>query len=150
MAETLGSLCDKLTIVKLKQFHSHDAERLQSLSAQQAQLQSEIDEFVAAALSGDIPAERLTFAANKVFKTQGNTVAAVVGTLGEVFSQLAETNCLLWHEQEKVYDFEAVPPAEKDVVVRQLALLNLSRNRCIDQIDRQLSAAVTGLRATTA
>ena len=146
MAETLGSLCDKLTIVKLKQFHSHDAGRLQSLSAQQAQLQSEIDEFVAAALSGDIPAERLSFAANKVFKAQGNAVAAIEGSIGQVFSQLAEANCLLWHEQEKVYDFEAVPPAEKDAVVKQLALLNLSRNQCIDQIDRQFSQSVAELR----
>ncbi len=145
MAETLGSLCDKLTIVKLKQFHSHDAQRLQSLSAQQAQLQSEIDEFVAAALSGNIALERLSFAANKVFKAQGNAISAVEGTFGEVFSRLAEVNCLLWHEQEKVYDFEAVPPHEKDAVVKQLALLNLSRNQCIDQIDRQLSSAVAGL-----
>ena len=119
---------------------------MQSLSAQQAQLQSEIDEFVAAALSGTIPAERLSFAANKVFKTQGNAVAAIEGSIGQVFAQLAETNCLLWHEQEKVYDFEAVPPDEKDAVVKQLALLNLSRNQCIDQIDRQFSRAVAGLR----
>ena len=146
MAETLGSLCDKLTIVKLKQFHSHDAQRLQSLSAQQAQLQSEIDEFVAAALSGNIALERLSFAANKVFKAQGNAIPAVEGTFGEVFSRLAEVNCLLWHEQEKVYDFEAVPPHEKDAVVKQLALLNLSRNQCIDQIDHQLSSAVAGLQ----
>lgn len=142
IAETLGSLCDKLTIVKLKQFHSQDAARLQSLSVQQAQLQSEIDEFVAAALSGNIPIERLTFAANKVFKSQGNAISAVEGTMGEVFSQLAEVNCLLWHEQEKVYDFEAVAAAEKDAVVKQLALLNLSRNQCIDQIDRQFSSRV--------
>ena len=46
-------------------------------------------------------------------------------------------NCKLWHEQEKVYDFEKVPSAEKDTVVKQLALLNLERNKCIDQIDRQ-------------
>jgi hypothetical protein len=38
MAETLGSLCDKLTIVKLKQWHSEDAARLQSLGLQEQQL----------------------------------------------------------------------------------------------------------------
>jgi len=32
MAETLGSLCDKLTIVKLKQFHTGDVQRLESLA----------------------------------------------------------------------------------------------------------------------
>ncbi len=67
--------------------------------------------------------------------------------MGEVFSQLAEVNCLLWHEQEKVYDFEAVATDEKNAVVKQLALLNLSRNQCIDQIDRQFSSAVTQLQS---
>jgi hypothetical protein len=136
MAETLGSLCDKLTIVKLKEWHSDDAGRLQSLELQEKQLRSEIDEFVAAAVSGAIPLDRLTFAANKVYKREGNEVSAVKGALGEVFSQLAVVNCSLWHEQEKVYEFERVPVEGKDAVVKQLALLNLQRNECIDRIDR--------------
>jgi hypothetical protein len=43
MAETLGSICDKLTIVKLKQFHTEDQSRLESLNQQEGQLKSEID-----------------------------------------------------------------------------------------------------------
>ena len=43
MAETLGMLCDKLTIVKLKQYHSEDAARLESLGIQATQLQEEIN-----------------------------------------------------------------------------------------------------------
>jgi hypothetical protein len=143
MAETLGSLCDKLTIVKLKQYHSDDAERLASLGAQEGQLRDEIDQFIADAISGVIPPERLTFRANKVFKREGNTVAAVSGATGVVFAQLADVNCRLWHEQEKVYDFAKVPPEEKDAVVKQLALLNLERNQCIDAIDQNLLRAVT-------
>lgn len=142
MAETLGSLCDKLTIVKLKQFHSDDQERLKSLAVQELQLQSEIDEFVSAAVTGQIPVERLSFAANKVFKQEGNVVAEVLGSIGEVFSQLADVNCRLWHEQEHVYEFEKVPVTEKDKVVKQLALLNLERNMCIDCIDRQLKGII--------
>jgi len=138
MAETLGMLCDKLTIVKLKEYHTEDAVRLQSLRHQSTQLQQEIDEYLGQAISGEIPAERLTFAANKVFKREGNEVAAVTGKIGEVFYQLADVNCRLWHEQEKVYEFEKVPPAEKDKVVKQLALLNLERNQCIDAINQQL------------
>jgi len=42
MAETLGSLCDKLTIVKLKQWHSTDPERLKSLGSQEISLTDEI------------------------------------------------------------------------------------------------------------
>jgi hypothetical protein len=142
MAETLGMLCDKLTIVKLKEYHSDDPVRLESLQQQSRQLQEEIDEYVADALSGRIPAERLTFAANKVYKQQGNEVAAVVGRIGEIVAQLADVNCRLWHEQEKVYEFETVPVEQKDKVVKQLAVLNLERNQCIDAINQQLAGLV--------
>ncbi len=138
MAETLGSLCDKLTIVKLKQYHTEDRERLSVLALQEKQLQEEINQFLSAAVAEEIPEERLTFAANKVYKKEGNAVADVVGNIGEVFSELSLVNCTLWHKQEKVYEFEKVPLEEKDNVVKQLALLNLRRNKCIDQIDKQL------------
>jgi len=143
MAETLGSLCDKLSIVKLKQYHSEEAEKLASLGQQERQLREEIDTFLADAIAGAIPAERLTFRANKVYKREGNAVADVVGTIGAVFAQLADVNCRLWHEQEKVYDFARVPADEKDGVVKQLATLNLERTRCIDAIDENLRRLVT-------
>jgi hypothetical protein len=135
MAETLGMLCDKLTIVKLKQYHTEDEQRLASLASQANQLRQEIDEYIAAGINGEIDPERMAFAANKVFKAQGNNVADVSGNFGEVFYQLADVNCRLWHEQEKVYEFEKVPVPEKDIVVKQLALLNLERNKCIDAIN---------------
>lgn len=142
MAETLGSLCDKLTIIKLKQFHSEGAGRLRDLTSQEKQLQEEIDIFVSLAVNGKIPEARLTFAANKVHIQEGNEVSDVRGTIGDLFSQLAQVNCQLWHEQENVYEFEKVPPSEKDKVVKQLALLNLKRNKCIDQIDREFLRAI--------
>jgi hypothetical protein len=143
MAETLGMLCDKLTIVKLKEYHTEDTIKLESLKAQAHQLQTEIDEYLSDAINGKIPVERLSFAANKVFKKEGNEVADVTGGIGEVFYQLAEVNCRLWHEQEKVYEFEKVPPEQKDIVVKQLALLNLERNKCIDAINSILINFIT-------
>ena len=142
MAETLGMLCDKLTIVQLKQYHTSDEVRLQSLDMQSKQLQLEIDEYFADAVSGKIPPERLTFASNKVFKQEGNEVKDVQGKIGEIFYQLSDVNCRLWHEQEKVYEFEKVQVEEKDNVVKQLALLNLERNKCIDAINAQFSFLV--------
>jgi hypothetical protein len=136
MAETLGTLCDKLTIVKLKQYHSEDSGSLASLTDQAIQLRNEIDEFVAAALNRIIPLEKLTFAPNKVYKKGGNTIREIDGSIGEVFSLLIEINCTLWHEQEKVYEFERIPAEEKDKVVKHLAILNLERNQCIDKIDK--------------
>jgi len=131
-------LCDKLTIVKLKEFHTQDAARLESLKKQAIMLQDEINEYVNQAIAGAIPVERLSFAANKVFKKEGNEVAEVAGNIGEVFYQLADANCRLWHEQEKVYEFDKVPADEKDKVVKQLAVLNLERNKCIDAINQHL------------
>jgi hypothetical protein len=146
MAETLGMLCDKLTIVKLKEFHTIEADRLQSLKIQAVQLQVEIDEYVLQAVNGEIAAERLTFASNKVYKHEGNEVADVTGKIGEVFYRLADVNCRLWHEQEKVFEFEKVPVEEKDKVVKQLALLNLERNKCIDHINQQFGNVVKMLK----
>jgi hypothetical protein len=145
MAETLGSLCDKLTIVKLKQFHTDNPERLKSLSDQETSLKDEINEFLQKALSGAIPVEKLSFSANKVYKQQGNEFETIqLDNIGSAFSELAKINCDLWHEQEKVYEFEKVPAEEKDVVVKQLAILNLKRNQCIDLIDKKLQSIVKG------
>jgi len=142
MAETLGMLCDQLTIIKLKQFHTEDDERLKSLSVQAARLQEEIDTYISNAIDGNIAPEKLSFTANKVFKKEGNKVEDISGSIGQVFYELANVNCELWHQQENVYDFEKVPVDQKDQIVKQLAILNLKRNKCIEAIDKQLSALV--------
>jgi hypothetical protein len=142
MAETLGSLCDKLTIVKLKLYHSDDQDKLRNLEQQQGLLVIEIDEFIADAINGLIPLSKLTFRSNKVFKQDENVVRDIKGSIGVVVSKLAEINCLLWHEQEKVYDFKNVPPEEKNQVVKQLAILNLERTKCIDVIDNSFAGLI--------
>jgi hypothetical protein len=147
MAETLGTLADKLTTVKLKLMHTDDPERTLSLRSQERQLQDEMNELIGGAIAGEIPIERLTFAANKVYKKEGNTVPDFHGTIGEMFSQLAETNCRLWHVQEKVYEFEQIPPDQKDAVIKELAIVNLERNECIDKLDREFRQAVEQMRA---
>lgn len=147
MAETLGSLCDKLTTVKLKRWHTDDPDRLKSLAEQEQQLHAEIDEFVSAAIAGHIPVERLTFASNKVYKKDGNVVPELSGSFGQTFAQLADTVCKLWHVQEKVYEFEAIPMDQKDGVIKELAIVNLERNQCIDRLDEQFRKAVEKIRA---
>ena len=144
MAETLGSLSDKLVTVKLKQYHTDDQARLQSLSRQETQLRTEIDVFISAAIAGKIPLEKLTFEANKVYKKEGNETRDLKGSLGQMFAHLSEVNCRLWHVQETVYDFEAIPAAEKDGVIRELAVLNLERNNCIDELDRKFLSIIKG------
>jgi hypothetical protein len=41
-----------------------------------------------------------------------------------------------------VYAFEEVAPEEKNKVVKNLALLNLERNKCIDKINYALTAMI--------
>ena len=62
MSETLGSLCDKLTVVKLKQFHSVNKLILGSLEVQEQQLKEEIDEFIYCAVNGEIHLGKLAYA----------------------------------------------------------------------------------------
>ena len=147
MAETLGSLCDKLTTIKLKLWHTEDPDRLQSLEKQEEQLNAEIEEFIGGAIAGTIPLERLTFAANKVYKKDGNDTSDFRGTLGQMFSQLADTNCKLWHVQEKVYEFEAIPVDQKDAVIKELAIVNLERNQSIDRLDQEFRKVVEQVRS---
>lgn len=142
MAETLGSLCDKLTVIKLKQYHTQNEEREASLQVQEKQMIEEIDQYVQDAASGKIPAGKLEFASNKVYKKEGNEVRDILGKVGEVFSELARVNCDLWHEQEKVYEFETIAAKDKDRVIKKLAILNLERNKCIDRINQALKESV--------
>jgi hypothetical protein len=146
MAETLGSLCDKLTIIKLKQYHTTELPRLDSLANQEKQLCEEIDNFIFGAAIGEIPPEKLVFFSNKVYKKEGNEIFEITGNIGTVISELANVNCDLWHEQEKVYEFEKVHPDEKNIVIKRLALLNLQRNHCIDEIDMIFHRMITNKR----
>ena len=140
-------MCDKLTTVKLKRWHTDDPDRLRSLAEQENQLHEEIDEFVRAAIAGHIPLARLTFPSNKVYKKDGNVVPEIRGSFGETFAQLADTVCKLWHVQEKVYEFEAIPVDQKDGVIKELAIVNLERNQCIDRLDEQFRQAVEKIHA---
>lgn len=135
MAETLGSLCDKLTVIKLKQFHSDDNNRLSSLLLQEKQLIDEIDLYISNLFLGNISIDSVRFVSNKIYKKEGNETREFIGDFGFIFSELAKINCDLWHEQEKVYDFENIAQIEKDKVIKRLAVLNLERNKCIDEIN---------------
>lgn len=138
MAETLGSLCDKLAIVIMKQHHATDPAMQQSLAQQAQQLEEEIDTLIIGAVSHEIPLERLGFASNKIYKKSTNTVAEVRGSLAQLIAHLMAITAKLWYVQEKIYAIEEVPVQEKDSVVKQQATLNLERNHCMDAINEAL------------
>ena len=141
MAETLGTLCDKLTIVNLKKWHCDSDQKMKSLDVQTIELKKEIDLYVKDAFAGELSSSIL-FKSNKVFKKEGNETREFSGSLAELFSSLLEVNLELWRTQDKVYDFKKVPVDEKDKVINKLAILNLERNNCMELIDRELQKAI--------
>lgn len=142
MAETLGSLCDKLIITKLKHWHSQDQEQLKNITFQEKLLQEEINEYVRSAIEGLIPLEQLSLPSNKVYKKEGDRLNTFYFNIGEIFSALVLTNCDLWHIQEKAFQFEKVPMEEKDSIINQQSFLNLERNRYIDEINTRFYSLI--------
>jgi len=135
--ETLGSLCDKLIIVKLKMYHTSIENRAkqESLSCQDLQLREEINEYVNKAISGTLRIDRMVYEPNKVHDGTVNVAIPIVSIAGTI-SVLATVNCDIWHQQEKIYNFAKLPAEQKDEAIHQIAVLNLQRNDCIHQIDK--------------
>ena len=50
-------------------------------------MQEEIDAYLHDAINGNIPENKLTFKANKVFKKEGNDITEITGNIAEVFYQ---------------------------------------------------------------
>jgi hypothetical protein len=146
MAETLGSLVDKLTIKDIREFHirqmistkddkfagSELKSKLSVLMRQKKSLTREIDEYMAAAVrkGAGLKDEKL-----KLYNAPSDIgrIPDVKG-LGEAISGLAQKNLELWHLEDEA--------RRKDVgldyiggIKRKIDLANQQRNDFIDKID---------------
>ena len=134
MAETLGSLCDKLIISELKKIHTLDELKIHEVQSRIEILKEELNEFVDNAIRGKISKNRLVVKANKVYDEskypQYNCTLSMAGYI----SELSRINFELWKEQEKIYEFDSVPDNLKNSVIYKLAKLNLDRNKIIEEI----------------
>jgi hypothetical protein len=138
--ETLGSLCDKLTIVKLKQYHSASYENRSVLKQQETNLKKEIDMYITDAVAGRIKLEVLSAPHCKVYS--GEIPVTPITNIGEAFNRLARVNIAVWHLQEKVFGFEDVPEDKRVGVIKSIAVLNVERNDCIDRINTLFSELI--------
>jgi hypothetical protein len=138
--ETIGSLIDKLTVVELKIFHTNKL-LATDLVSQKERLCKEINKYVIDATVGKISPDDMTYNSNKVYD-DAIRVAEFSGELGELVSSLSYINCCIWHEVDKSYHPEIIPPEELAPMIKELAILNLRRNRCIDAIDKQFKGQV--------
>ena len=150
MAETLGSLVDKLSIKNLRLWHLDELldeensapEKLKELQAkrelvlkQSQDLMDEINGFFAAALQGEVKIrdEKIKMYANKNVKP-----TATIKELGLAISELSLRNIRCWHLEDEVRR-EDLPDSEIVQLKRRIDATNQERNDLMDKVDEILS-----------
>ncbi|KMP10804.1 hypothetical protein UR09_02210 [Candidatus Nitromaritima sp. SCGC AAA799-A02] len=153
MAETLGSLIDKLSIKNLRYWHLDEViqekgdsdpqtselkAKLELVDRQRKDLLEEIDAFLNAALAGEVKI------CDEKVKLYNNPNARSVGDLdklGEAVSELAVRNIRLWHLEDEVRRTD-LPDAEIVRVKRKIDTNNQERNNYMDKVDEILNNVV--------
>ena len=149
MAETLGSLVDKLSIKNLRLWHLEEA--LEAISdtddkweemrgkremvlKQSKELMDEINEFFADALEGKVKIrdEKVKLYTNKNVKPSDS-----IKELGVAISELAMRNIRCWHLEDEVRR-EDLPDAEIVQLKRRIDATNQERNDLMDKVDQIL------------
>ena len=150
MAETLGSLVDKLSIKNLRIWHLDEAledeetsvSKLQELQAkrdladsQRQELVKEIDNFLGAALRGEV---RIRDEKIKMYTNTNVSSSETIKALGNAVSELACRNIKLWHLEDEVRRTD-LPDATIVQTKRKIDATNQERNDLIDKVDQILS-----------
>ena len=153
MAETLGSLIDKLSIKNLRYWHldevvqaknvtDHEFEELKGkmdlVDRQRKELRKEIDAFLVAAFAGEV---RIRDEKVKLYKNLNVTSSGDLTKLGEAVSKLAMSNIKLWHFEDEVRR-DDVPDSEIVKTKRSIDTTNQERNNFMDKVDEILEKAV--------
>ena len=157
MAETLGSLIDKLSIKNLRYWHldedsqardSSDPQKqelmakMELVDRQRKELLEEIDVFLTSALAGEV---RIRDEKVKLYKNRNVTSAEGVNNLGEAVSKLAMSNIKLWHLEDEVRR-EDLPDADIVKTKRKIDTNNQERNNFMDKVDEILENFVKQAR----
>ena len=157
MAETLGSLIDKLSIKNLRYWHldedsqARDAsdprkqelmDKMELVDRQRKELLEEIDVFLSSALAGEV---RIRDEKVKLYKNLNVTSAENVNHLGEAVSKLAMSNIKLWHLEDEVRR-EDLPDTDIVKTKRKIDTNNQERNNFMDKIDEILENFVKQAR----
>lgn len=149
MAETLGSLIDKLSIKNLRYWHLDEdsqardssdpqkqelMDKMELVDRQRKELLEEIDIFLSSALSGEV---RIRDEKVKLYKNLNVTSADDVNHLGEAVSKLAMSNIKLWHLEDEVRR-EDLPDTDIVKTKRKIDTNNQERNNFMDKVDEIL------------
>jgi hypothetical protein len=145
MAETLGSLVDKLSIKNLRIWHleevlekdsdSEEFKTKRDLADKQRQnLVQEINDFLVAALQGEvcIRDEKI-----KMYTNSNVSSSDSIKRLGEAVSELAFRNIKLWHCEDEVRRTD-LTDSEIVKIKRRIDTTNQERNDLMDKVDEIL------------
>ena len=145
MAETLGSLVDKLSIKNLRIWHleevlekNSDSEELKAkrdlADKQRQNLVQEINGFLVAALRGEvcIRDEKI-----KMYTNTNVSSSDSIKKLGEAVSELAFRNIKLWHCEDEVRRTD-LADSEIVKIKRRIDTTNQERNDLMDKVDEIL------------
>ena len=145
MAETLGSLVDKLSIKNLRIWHLEEALEKDSESEelkakrdladkQRQNLVEEVNGFLVAALQGEvcIRDEKI-----KMYTNTNVSSSDSIKKLGEAVSELAFRNIKLWHCEDEVRRTD-LADSEIVEIKRRIDTTNQERNDLMDKVDQIL------------
>jgi hypothetical protein len=148
MAETLGSLVDKLSIKNLRIWHldevleNDQASKVKEFQAkrdlahrQRQDLIKEIDSFLYSALRGEV---RIRDEKIKMYTNTNVSSSETIKALGNAVSELACRNIKLWHLEDEVRRTD-LPDAAIVQTKRKIDATNQERNDLIDKVDQILS-----------
>ncbi len=140
MAETLGSLVDKLTIknIRLNNLRKKGSEKkIDIVQSQRRELIEEMNQFLARALKRKV---KLKDEKVKLYK-QPRVEEKILATLGALVDRLCQKNMQLWHLEDEARRSD-VNDAYIGRIKRKIDITNLNRNDLIDRIDELLERKV--------
>ena len=153
MAETLGSLVDKLSIKNLRIWHLDEALEQKNTSdyaelkakrdladKQRQTLVNEINDFLVSAFKGEvcIRDEKIKLYANTNVSSSDS-----IKKLGEAVSELAIRNIKLWHCEDEVRRTD-LADVEIVKIKRRIDTTNQERNDLMDKVDEILQVESEG------
>lgn len=132
MAETLGSLIDKLAIKNIRLQYLKNRRKKKIVAQQCEDLIAEIDGFVKAALRGKVKLkeEKLKLYNPPLKKVKTNSLA-------KLLDNLVRRNLQLWQLEDKVRE-KNTTLAEIGRIKKKIDIANQQRNDLIDGIDQLL------------
>jgi len=142
LAETLGSLIDKLTIKNirldnLRKKGKKSRKKMNIVQSQRRRLLEEMNQFLTQALKGKV---KLKDEKVKLYR-QPKAKEKILGTLGALVDSLCRKNMQLWHLEDAARRSD-VSDAYIGRIKRKIDIANLGRNDLIDRIDELLERKV--------